>query len=91
MNLISRNDVENYYPFLTKRLLEFMAYRNTGPDYAKIGRECYYKPEDIEAYIAEEFNKVKEKRSAERARTEPVEAKSGKPGRPRKQPTQVAA
>jgi hypothetical protein len=84
---IRRADVSNYFPFLSKNLLNHWSYRNIGPVFTKIGRETFYKISDIEDYLRGLEEKTKAKIEQRRLRQDiaagPISAPR-RPGRPRK-------
>lgn len=78
--LIERARVASEYPPLTPRCLSNLAHRGKGPGYIMIGRKAYYRPEEIEKWLAD--NTVRptlKKRSVKPAgRPKKVRTKGGK-------------
>lgn len=86
---IRRADVSQYFPFMTRRLLDHWAYRNIGPVYTKIGREAYYKISDLQAFLSgleEQSRADQARRAAAAAAPRPITAPR-RAGRPRKTPS----
>lgn len=93
-DLIRRQDIHNHYPVLSHHILKRLAYLGEGPSYLIIGRNAYYRPDDITEYL----NKIAVMPDlAERRKRKVVSdilagsPNKRRPGRPKKQPTQPAA
>lgn len=87
--LIARSDIQDHFPFLTRKALAELAYKQEGPPYIKALGQAFYRPCDIEAWLMSKMVLPSQKsRSSDtvterKATTDTQPIKRGR-GRPRK-------
>ena len=52
---LKRSEVENFFPFLTKSFLNWLAHERLGPRFAIFGRDAVYRTTDVQNWIEGEF------------------------------------
>lgn len=50
-DLIARSDIQDRFPFLTRKALAELACKGDGPPYIKAMGQAFYRPADIEAWL----------------------------------------
>ncbi|MBF0325559.1 MAG: hypothetical protein HQL42_10850 [Alphaproteobacteria bacterium] len=86
-DLIARSDIQNRFPFLSKKALAELASKGDGPPYIKAMGQAYYRPADIEEWLMSKMVMPGQKSSDTvtdlKAKIESPPVKRGR-GRPRK-------